>query len=646
MPDPCATYSYGLRSDTAYSIYRELYDVFKVRPADIDRGYEEINYERPGLPNEVKGAFDCNVDQKELFDFVFNNAEKYQELIKKSTSKEVAWVITDPKARKKIEAAIETLNDILDSADIEKNSADHSLAMATGLFYFVLMPSEKYLSKIPDPQKNAILKEFRELSQGPLKQWGEYLTDRGGLNVWFMRRSPSGELTAQESLDLDKGSYSEKLKMIYGVFRMAGLDTVLVRSYSDPSKKYKKTNYDNSEPDIMYVGIKDGDGAYLFEPYYGMSHTKEDTKYFYLNPKMVFTQHLLWTASVVLRFGQNKTAENLYKQALDIDPVSLADSAYMGLSKIAQVMGDRKAMENYVELAEKANPANSNVCSRWSDIYVLYGDDYRDGFNSCMDRFMRSKGDKVDSIRKIQDAIRIYYDNGDLSKFIEILEGIDPNVIDKNWIHKDLAMVYILKGDFKKAKKSLDRASRDDHFISNEHLSHLLIYSYIYYHEGELEKALKTLEKVWGRQKDFQTIALMCSILVKLGRRDEAGRVLEDSFRAIKIGMLKEWTGSDANDVLKGDFNVRFFSDVVMMDPTVGKNFINIFMSVCDELLKAGLDKNAEVVAEFISKYSPSAYPYLSEMAKKNGDDERAKEYWRLFQEYVVTHKEGQVKDK
>lgn len=252
----------------AWDIYRSLTKL-GVNPSEIDQGYHIINPSQTscaaGEAVCVRGTSDFSIDQREVFDFLFRNYERFGTLFKTNDlinyerfgtfleRKEVVkgaslWPIEEfaseglsaKTLRSRSEKAIATLKEILKKQGVAENSARYREGLAMGLFHLVMTPGREEVDTgivVKPPHYNPFARAFDEyeakqkalidarnaaLNALGLSEFAAFVEKNGGIRGgWFANFAIDEHHSA---------SYcAQDARLLVSIYQMANLEPEIVR---------------------------------------------------------------------------------------------------------------------------------------------------------------------------------------------------------------------------------------------------------------------------------------------------------------------------------------------------------------------------------------------------------------------------------
>jgi len=244
---------------------------------DIDRGCHVIDYRQPGPNESVQFAGDKKIQECEVVEYVLDRYEQYPDLARMIIGGPIPWSLDAPDSDAKFAAEqravigkeIRVVTEILVKQGIDPKSERFKEDLAVALFYFALFPEK--LSELPPDIAYMLQEESKKLSYGGLDAYRNRLLQSGGLGLAAFKGSRTEEHTALEALQLREGTCTERSKILYAIYKLAGLQPHFVFGRMqdlDPklSRHMKLLPPSSREDDHIYVGMRFGDRTRFFDP--------------------------------------------------------------------------------------------------------------------------------------------------------------------------------------------------------------------------------------------------------------------------------------------------------------------------------------------------------------------------------------------
>lgn len=269
------------------------------------------------------------VETQEVFEYLFSNAARFKDLVKTLTGRWPSWTINDfdpstdfdVKIRGKINAAISVLKEIIEAKGVEKGSTEFKKLLSVGLFYFADFPEEIQIRTFQVFGGNALNDRARELDRLGLSEFKRYILRKGGLGLGVMASDSSEEVSAVEALRTRNANCSERSKILYAIFSMAGLKSNFVIADNQELVELFKVLYPGITPPDghIFIGIKIGEKMRYFDPTLFNSNLE-------IKRPWILQAHHFAAAEIVNRAVERKKhrdlgeARRLLELALEISP--------------------------------------------------------------------------------------------------------------------------------------------------------------------------------------------------------------------------------------------------------------------------------------------------------------------------------------
>lgn len=327
------------KAQWAYSEFKKL----KVPDKQLDLGCMMIDYDRPGPNGRRVGAGDGKVWPCEVYERALNNYETFYPIARGIAEGPLPGELTDhdpstdfdEKVRRNIHAAVTDLKSDPRLKIAEHNPYIYQERLAVGLFYFTLFPA---YPELIGPKNRKALEEFtQELEELGLGAFRESLFQYGGLGLLdFTGEEKNGnEKSALEALRTRDGECTERSKILYGVFKQAGLEPFFVatnfrymkpilKQHNVPLSIYDRLPIMGNLRGHVYIGLALPDSKVIryFDPTLGLSNVTY-ANYYHLGMMQFLGLEYNNRAQNVFnqeRFGSRKAAQRLITQALRFDP--------------------------------------------------------------------------------------------------------------------------------------------------------------------------------------------------------------------------------------------------------------------------------------------------------------------------------------
>lgn len=330
MGEPTLSFS-SSENPLAYELYQGLVAAgMPIR--EVDRGYSRTNYAGVHCPNRkarscVYDAGNGKITPEEIWEFALNRHDKYRQLIEGVLDRPLPWVLDDLKPnttfdadiRQQVSDAIQFLQSLIERQPIPKGTPNSQERLAVGLYYLVSMPRKQNL-----PRTTALFEEkTSELQAIGLSPFVDYLREHGGLRVdrGVDRGVRRKEYSALEAMQIEEGDCSEKSKILFAVFAMAGLSPFFVEV--NPWKTdlpYMKNSLQQSRSySHVCVGLRFGRRVRLFDPAI-LESAAPHREYYALTLRQFLSAEYSERGLANSRRGEWKSAEEEYAKASLLDP--------------------------------------------------------------------------------------------------------------------------------------------------------------------------------------------------------------------------------------------------------------------------------------------------------------------------------------
>ncbi len=271
----------------ALKVYRQLRDKGVFDP-DLDVGCHFIDYNKPG-PNEThSGQGNGMLEACEIYEFALDRYDSYKEIVEGIAEGPVPWTLNEQgpptvkgnEIRAKVQHAIAELKKILDKQQPPLDPQTYQEKMAVGLFYFVLFPSHPLLILNNKLQLLDFSKELADPNLG-LNEFQDYLFYSSGLGNSETSGDAPLESTPLETIRTKTGWCTEWSKVLYAVFRLAGLKPFFVWTslQDDPPAFIRDKLNDRFALGHVYIGLKIGDRFRYFDPSFQKTNIQYKNNY-------------------------------------------------------------------------------------------------------------------------------------------------------------------------------------------------------------------------------------------------------------------------------------------------------------------------------------------------------------------------------
>jgi tetratricopeptide (TPR) repeat protein len=246
------------KNSKTFQIYQQLKKA-GVNDSEIDQGCHVIDYNRSASHETVMGQEDRKISECEVIEYALDHYEKYRQIVEGMTGKPIPWELDDfdpttefdAMVRAKVTTAIFTLQKLLISQNVLPGTEKYQEKLAVALFYFTDFPDDK---EFIDNNRPHLLKRTEELQQIGLQGFQDILFEKGGLGTLLMVEDAPLEATAIEALRNKKGWCTEKSKILFAVYKMAGLKPFFAHlKVRDIANKLKEEGID-IPPSLIRLG--------------------------------------------------------------------------------------------------------------------------------------------------------------------------------------------------------------------------------------------------------------------------------------------------------------------------------------------------------------------------------------------------------
>ena len=241
------------KESKAYRVYQRLKEAGET-DSSLDQGYHEIDYSKPGPNEKLVGKGDGNITPPEIYERALDlferspQNEKYRRIVEEFAGSPIPWLLDDfdpstsfdASIRTKTSEAISKVRQVLESLNIkpEKDPYNYHEKMAVSLYYFVYFPQDQGSLR---ENRADLLEGASDLATMGLGRFRDWLFEKGGLGLGYVTEDSLVEAPALKALQDRKGWCTEKSKVLYAVYRMAGLKPVFVfTTLSEMGEKLKE----------------------------------------------------------------------------------------------------------------------------------------------------------------------------------------------------------------------------------------------------------------------------------------------------------------------------------------------------------------------------------------------------------------------
>lgn len=222
-----------------------------------------------------EGAGDDVITCEEIIDTAVNHAERYSDFLERLTGRKVPWLLSGETKQKAEEAKTIILRDIA-AQGLNSTSPEYKKLLAVGLYMFAQTPTNSELATVKKFHPSSLTKIAGRLEYLGLHTFQKWLVENGGLGLSTFPSDSHLEATAGEALSAKRGACTERSKILYALFKEAGLDTSFVHMTSRESKEawIKSFGFDRPAPisprDYLIghvaVEVNTGSESIFFEP--------------------------------------------------------------------------------------------------------------------------------------------------------------------------------------------------------------------------------------------------------------------------------------------------------------------------------------------------------------------------------------------
>jgi tetratricopeptide (TPR) repeat protein len=458
----------------AWNLYQRLKQG-GVGDADIDTGYPEIDYAKKTRKTVHQG--DHKIDETEVLNYALEHYERFQLAIKETMGYDVPWSLDDlnpatdfdAKIRGKVGGAIAAFNKILVAQGLKEGTARYKELLAVALYAFTVSNA----SSIPIGLRSDLEKE-------KLNGVLYYLASHGGgLGLSGMDNDCPIEATALGALAKACGACTEESKVLYAVFRAAGLQPKILHVIPDYKDQVPEGTFHAS------VSLNLGGKTRIFDP----ALKNENAAPLYKAQKFlwwyeetgaeVLAGHFSNLGAGYLNIGEVARAIATIKIALKIDPGSY--EAHLDLGNAYGLKGDfDKAIAEH-KIALRINPTLDCAHHNMGIAYDKKGEP-----KLAMAEYKAALRINPDNAHVHSSLGALYAQNNDWDRAIaefNIALKSDPKFADAQY---NLGYTYALKGDFDRAIAELKIAVKLNPLSAKIHRALGVVYE----HKGELDGAI------------------------------------------------------------------------------------------------------------------------------------------------------------
>ena len=243
-------------------VHQSLKSEYGVSDNEINVGCHVIDYRKPGTSEKIVN-YGGEILPCEISEYVLDRYDKYPDLARKLIGGPIPWSLDDgdpntsfdEDIRKRVKAAFNRLDPQLRLSGQSPNSPAYQEKLAVALFYFVDFPSNP---EDAAKRQKSLLERTKELENIGLSDFQEYLFKYGGLETSAMTQDSEIEASALEALSTQRGFCTEKSKILYAVYKMAGLSPFFVSAKGREFQRYLQSRGMElafSNDSHQYIGI-------------------------------------------------------------------------------------------------------------------------------------------------------------------------------------------------------------------------------------------------------------------------------------------------------------------------------------------------------------------------------------------------------
>lgn len=414
------SYKIGFNKDSSAARIYEVIHANGVADQMLDRGYHD--------GKKIVGRADKKLDDVEIYQFALDHYETYRDIIKSSFGRPIPWELDDfnptthfdETVRKKTQTAIDFLKSLLQEQKIKLGSDEYNLKLAIGLFYFVDSPAQRDEVMQSLSFFNQRVSELNRVGLGGFK---EYLIANGGLGTAMASGYTETEYTAIESIQLRRGKCSERSKILYAVYKMAGLNPHFVEiKWQDGKKAFEKVG-ERMEADFVgdnhvAVGINDGQSIRVFDLTLEKLTVKYD-RFAVMDLPRAYAMDMANLASNLIKQGKHQQAKQFAQNAISVCP-----SFASGYEVFGEVLYYSRQDDEAIEAWSKAMTLlpSVNTYNCLGHIYIEHKDyakaekflkqavQFEPKFSKAhanLSKLYRRSGKNEESIREAKEAVTL-----------------------------------------------------------------------------------------------------------------------------------------------------------------------------------------------------------------------------------------------
>lgn len=200
----CSSYRHEITANSPLFLLLEHLHQSGVTDAELDGGYQQIDYTKPNQPNRLVGVGDCFIEAREVQDFALTRWQRYRTEITAWLGRPLPWdrpthierdSLSEGGARSErflatLDMVTEIIKRDLSDAGLQPWSDDYRIAFARGLFWWIEFPGQEEWRRYGDTQRKVVIDAFHESTGGRFKRLEGFFLKAGGLGNFFVRRFP------------------------------------------------------------------------------------------------------------------------------------------------------------------------------------------------------------------------------------------------------------------------------------------------------------------------------------------------------------------------------------------------------------------------------------------------------------------------
>lgn len=598
-----------------------------------------------GVQDEhIDRAGDCYISPEDVVDTAVADWKKYQGLLESNLGFAFPWSLDDldPKTtfdadiRKKIDAAAVIIKDILIKKGFQEGTDEFKKRAAVAMVAFACMPSTQDYRNISSEGRDEIAKQISVLDGLDMAEYKSVLMRDGGLGALLGNKDAPVRISALKALERGVRRY----EILYAVLEAAGMEPVAMEMPSSRAIEFSTERLGASGVVTnVRVGIRLSDSVIAF-------NALEKRGEMFLAADGARTlearQHLQYYMARDPDINPDRV------RALGND--SMSSSARWELAGLEYKKGDIRGAIATLEEVIANDPQCVMVYYKLAALAVEAGlyEDAR--------RYMQT-------LLKMQDLTDI--DRGMIWTHIAasdmqedkpdeaieyLLKAKELKLADPQIIDTGLAMIYLRKGEYEKAKLHSKLILEKAPYSWEAHLM-LGMASMMH---GDLDEALVSLQKAAASGRAVTASFIMALVYHRQKRFDEMQNALFefDSSASRKIGILKATSPNELRDFLEEIYQLTNGGDNYKVAPefkkmasgmlslSLGSAYAAYAYMVfakgdpkkAIDILKDGLEWEPE---------NPTIHSLLSELYEAGGDVPKARDAWESFLKFRDAKKAG-----